>query len=144
MELFGSPTSAARQLCEHLGLAHLAQSHEQFTDGEFQEMAARVQDQAQDPEQFCAMFTEQLNRAMDFKNRGAGRNIDGQYKCQTCDEWHDGPDKMNVLSKREFALSGMCQKCQDDTFGKDPDIPPVSRERSSFLMDFENSYCRPP
>lgn len=38
-------------------------------------------------------------------------------KCMTCDD----PD-MNLrddLSVREYRISGMCQKCQDQTFGTD-------------------------
>jgi hypothetical protein len=42
----------------------------------------------------------------------------GSMKCMTCNE----PDTnfRNVLSRKEYAISGMCQKCQDweNSYGK--------------------------
>ena len=40
-----------------------------------------------------------------------------QNKCT----WCKGPavDFRNPLSKKEYTISGFCQKCQDDTFGPD-------------------------
>lgn len=36
--------------------------------------------------------------------------------CPTCGQLIDKPFK-DKLSKREFQISGMCQECQDKTFG---------------------------
>lgn len=38
-------------------------------------------------------------------------------KCPTCDG--EITEFRNEISKKEFSLSGMCQKCQDRTFGVD-------------------------
>jgi hypothetical protein len=43
----------------------------------------------------------------------------------------------NALSKREFEISGMCQKCQDSVFGKDKPDPPtkVGLDGDIFVVD---------
>ena len=47
-----------------------------------------------------------------------------QSICVTCpNEIHD-KDFRNDLSKHEYGISGMCQKCQDDVFGEEPDEEP--------------------
>lgn len=38
-------------------------------------------------------------------------------KCPTCKEPIKIEDFTNPLSIKEFRISGMCQKCQDKTFG---------------------------
>jgi hypothetical protein len=38
-------------------------------------------------------------------------------KCCTCEG--DAEEFRNRLSEREYAISGMCQKCQDSVFGVD-------------------------
>lgn len=38
--------------------------------------------------------------------------------CPTCGKKIDCSDFRDSISKREFKISGMCQKCQDEIFGK--------------------------
>jgi hypothetical protein len=38
-------------------------------------------------------------------------------KCPTCDAWIYEEDFRDPLSKKEYSISGMCQKCQDSVFG---------------------------
>ena len=45
--------------------------------------------------------------------------LDG--KCPFCREVIDLSSFRDDLSYREFEISGLCQKCQDDTFGTDHD-----------------------
>lgn len=40
-------------------------------------------------------------------------------KCSICGKTINLADFRNELSKREYTISGLCQKCQDDIFGKD-------------------------
>ncbi|PNX45642.1 MAG: hypothetical protein BV459_07980 [Thermoplasmata archaeon M11B2D] len=40
-------------------------------------------------------------------------------KCPTCGEEISQEEFRNDISKREYNISGMCQKCQDDVFGVD-------------------------
>ena len=55
--------------------------------------------------------------------RGAG--FDDEVKrvelglCPFCSNPVKVEDFRNEISRREFNISGMCQKCQDDFFGKD-------------------------
>lgn len=46
-------------------------------------------------------------------------------KCPTCDCEDAKTTIRDPLSMREFQISGMCQKCQDETFGgeEEPDAP---------------------
>lgn len=37
--------------------------------------------------------------------------------CPFCNKKVDMKDFRDELSKREFGISGICQKCQDETFG---------------------------
>lgn len=39
-------------------------------------------------------------------------------RCPICGDLIDTDDFEDELSIREFQISGMCQKCQDKTFGK--------------------------
>lgn len=39
-------------------------------------------------------------------------------QCPTCDKDPQKEGFKDELSKREFELSGMCQTCQDETFGE--------------------------
>lgn len=41
----------------------------------------------------------------------------GQGCCSACNCLIDLDGFRDDLSKREFGISGMCQKCQDETFG---------------------------
>lgn len=38
-------------------------------------------------------------------------------KCPFCGEKVDQDSFRDELSKKEFKISGLCQKCQDETFG---------------------------
>jgi len=38
-------------------------------------------------------------------------------KCATCGKEIKAKDFKDDLSKKEYGISGMCQKCQDDIFG---------------------------
>lgn len=38
-------------------------------------------------------------------------------KCMTCDG--EAVEFRNPLSRKEYTISGMCQKCQDEVFGRD-------------------------
>lgn len=40
-------------------------------------------------------------------------------KCSTCNESIDATTFRNDISLKEFKISGMCQKCQDNIFGED-------------------------
>ena len=40
-------------------------------------------------------------------------------KCPTCSKPIDATTFRNDISFKEFELSGMCQKCQDNIFGED-------------------------
>lgn len=42
-----------------------------------------------------------------------------QGQCPTCQKPIDATTFRNDISLREFRISGMCQSCQDDFFGKD-------------------------
>ena len=42
-----------------------------------------------------------------------------QKKCPLCGKPINMEDFRNEISKREYSISGMCQECQDDVFGKD-------------------------
>ena len=39
--------------------------------------------------------------------------------CPICIKPINGEDFRNDISRKEFGISGMCQKCQDSVFGKD-------------------------
>ena len=39
--------------------------------------------------------------------------------CPTCKEQFDSSSLRNDISRKEFKISGMCQKCQDKVFGRD-------------------------
>jgi len=40
-------------------------------------------------------------------------------KCPTCNKPIDATTFRNDISLKEFKISGMCQKCQDNIFGRD-------------------------
>lgn len=42
-----------------------------------------------------------------------------KVKCVWCGLIFKIEDLRNEISKREFEISGLCQECQDKTFGKD-------------------------
>lgn len=44
-----------------------------------------------------------------------------QGLCLFCNEPIDQAAFRDELSRREFRISGLCQKCQDDTFGTPAD-----------------------
>lgn len=53
-------------------------------------------------------------------NRAKYFNDKRQYVCHICGQvinpWEDF---INHLSRKEWEISGMCQKCQDSIFGRD-------------------------
>ena len=51
-------------------------------------------------------FSDEVNR---FENK----------KCVFCSEHINLDSFRNDISKREYKISGQCQKCQDDLFGID-------------------------
>jgi len=57
-----------------------------------------------------------------MRKYGFGREVDlvEKNKCPLCKKDINLEDFKDDLSKREFEISGMCQKCQDDIF-KDED-----------------------
>lgn len=44
-----------------------------------------------------------------------------QNKCPFCKQPIRMEDFRDALSKREYQISGLCQKCQDEMFGSDED-----------------------
>lgn len=61
-------------------------------------------------------MNEDLMKAMGF-----GKEVDKvkQGKCPFCDQVVKQEDFRDDLSRKEFKISGLCQKCQDETFGGD-------------------------
>ncbi len=43
------------------------------------------------------------------------------HKCVTCD--YDATYFRDELSRREYSISGMCQRCQDKVFGTEQEEP---------------------
>jgi hypothetical protein len=54
-----------------------------------------------------------------MRNSGFGKQMDliAEGKCPLCETTIDQTEFKDELSKREFKNSGICQKCQDKTFG---------------------------
>lgn len=46
------------------------------------------------------------------------KNVE-QKICPFCKKPIDLNSFRNLISKKEYAISGLCQSCQDDFFGKD-------------------------
>ncbi len=46
-------------------------------------------------------------------------NLTEMGRCPMCGEFVTPEEFRNEVSMKEFLISGMCQDCQDDTFGKD-------------------------
>ena len=46
-------------------------------------------------------------------------NMVDNKMCPICHEEIDMLSFRNEISKKEYAISGLCQKCQDKIFGKD-------------------------
>jgi len=52
-----------------------------------------------------------------FAQKAFGRKM-GEGKCVTCGSTKINPENFkDSLSLKEFGISGMCQECQDKTFG---------------------------
>jgi len=62
-----------------------------------------------------AEFIENFSKAM-FGGVGRAASI-ARNICVTCKG--DAVAFDDALSQKEFTISGMCQKCQNDTFGED-------------------------
>jgi len=56
-----------------------------------------------------------------MRKLGFGKEVDAtkQNKCPICGETIVLDNFKNSLSRKEFQISGMCQSCQDKTFGED-------------------------
>jgi len=54
-----------------------------------------------------------------LKTAGLGKQVDliEANKCPTCGAVINPNEFKDELSKKEFGISGMCQKCQDEVFG---------------------------
>lgn len=52
---------------------------------------------------------------MQFKDK------DGNFVCPMCGDKIDDTKFKDKLSAREFKISGLCQKCQDEIFHSDED-----------------------
>ena len=62
--------------------------------------------------EFLDKFTE--------KNFGKSRTEAKEEKvCVFCHKPINSKDFRNEISRREYRISGICQKCQDGVFGKD-------------------------
>ena len=53
-----------------------------------------------------------------MRQLGFGENVERfeQGRCTTCNKSIDFKSFKNDLSRKEYAISGMCQECQDKTF----------------------------
>jgi hypothetical protein len=61
-------------------------------------------------------MNKDIMKALGFENE-----VDKVEKslCPFCKDAVKIEDFRNELSRKEFKISGICQKCQDDFFGKD-------------------------
>ena len=59
-----------------------------------------------------------MNKAM-MRKLGFNDEVDNveQKKCPCCKKEVDEFGFKDALSRKEYRLSGLCQKCQDKTFG---------------------------
>jgi hypothetical protein len=56
-----------------------------------------------------------------LRKSGFGKEMDAVHlgKCPFCGAWIDiDKDFKDAISKEEFKISGLCQKCQDSMFGE--------------------------
>jgi len=60
--------------------------------------------------------TQEMKEALEFLFPGTTKAIE-EHCCPVCNE--PIGEFRNVISKREYEISGMCQMCQDKVFGKD-------------------------
>lgn len=66
------------------------------------------------------MKTKKLQNFIDDFTKKAFGRTSGDGVCVICgSEKIKSEDFRNELSKKEFTISAMCQKCQDDIFGID-------------------------
>ncbi len=56
-----------------------------------------------------------------MKEMGFSEHVDlvEQMKCPFCKKDINQSDFRNEISKTEYTISGLCQNCQDEMFGKD-------------------------
>lgn len=54
-----------------------------------------------------------------MEQTGFGKEVDAVKagKCPFCKEYISTEHFRDELSRREYRISGLCQKCQDDMFG---------------------------
>lgn len=55
----------------------------------------------------------------------------GSEKCVMCGE--DAKEFNDALSQKEYRISGLCQKCQDETFGDEPEPEDYEEDDSSLV-----------
>ena len=55
-------------------------------------------------------------KPIDILTNGRHSALIAQGKCTTCEA--DAKEFRGNLSRKEYGISGMCQKCQDSVFGK--------------------------
>lgn len=60
-----------------------------------------------------------MNKSI-LKSVGFGKEVEAveQGLCPFCKKKVSSGDFQDELSKKEFKISGLCQKCQDKMFGK--------------------------
>lgn len=64
-------------------------------------------------------FTKKAKEITDLMEAVAGKPRT-MGECATCDNKFDPVEEFrDVLSLKEYRISGMCQKCQDSVFGGD-------------------------
>jgi len=63
------------------------------------------------------------NKEKNLRSLGFNREVDRTKfdLCPLCGQPIKMEDFNNELSRKEYFVSGMCQKCIDDMFGKHPD-----------------------
>lgn len=54
-------------------------------------------------------------------------------RCPLCGQKIDIKDFVDELSRREYNISGMCQSCQDDVFGKDDESMVLSKPEAGWV-----------
>ena len=61
-------------------------------------------------------------------------------KCPICNQEIDMEEFVDEISRREFYISGMCQKCQNEIFGNDEDeeIDDEEIDDDDYIEDWDN------
>lgn len=67
----------------------------------------------------------------------------GNGPCMICGQFVEQEQLRDDLSKREFQISGLCQKCQDDTFGAGVSIDDSQYEEDDDISDEDKNREAP-